>query len=125
MTHIIYILSKDKILLNHSIKNPDMIMESIEKGTWHYPENFLSPQVMRFADGLIITERHNPAKRQLLTDRQKQVLGLYCEGQTHSQIAYTLGISVRSVQYHLQAIKERTGKYSMRDLLEFYMGPDS
>ena len=50
-----------------------------------------------------------PANPSPLSDRELEVLGLVVQGQTNREIAYTLGISARTVQFHLNSIFNKTG----------------
>ncbi len=44
-----------------------------------------------------------------LTKREKQVLALIAEGQLNKEIAYGLDISIRTVESHRSAIRDKTG----------------
>lgn len=44
-----------------------------------------------------------------LTKREKQVLALIAEGQLNKEIAYRLDISIRTVESHRSAIRDKTG----------------
>ncbi len=44
-----------------------------------------------------------------LTKREKQVLALIAEGQLNKEIAYRLDISIRTVESHRSAVRDKTG----------------
>ncbi|MEW6568798.1 MAG: helix-turn-helix transcriptional regulator [Chloroflexota bacterium] len=48
-------------------------------------------------------------RAELLTERQKQVLGLLAQGKTNRQIAQALQISVRTVEFHAGNVLTRLG----------------
>jgi DNA-binding NarL/FixJ family response regulator len=56
---------------------------------------------------------------ELLTDREKQVLKLLAEGETHKEIATTLGISVKTAVAHHTNISEKLDIRSKSDLIKF------
>ncbi|MFQ5739533.1 MAG: response regulator [Acidobacteriota bacterium] len=56
---------------------------------------------------------------EFLTDREKQVLKLIAEGQTHKEAASTLGISTRTVIAHQTHICEKLDVHSRADLIKF------
>jgi two-component system, NarL family, response regulator NreC len=56
---------------------------------------------------------------ELLTDREKQVLKLLAEGNTHKEIAVILGISVKTAVAHNTNICEKLGLHSRADLIKF------
>lgn len=54
-----------------------------------------------------------------LTDREKQVLKLVAEGNTHKEIASNLGISVKTAVAHNTNICEKLGLHSKAELIKF------
>lgn len=55
----------------------------------------------------------------LLSDREKQVLKLIAEGETHKEIAESLGISVKTATAHQSNISEKLDLHSKADLIKF------
>jgi two-component system, NarL family, response regulator NreC len=56
---------------------------------------------------------------ELLTDREKQVLKLLAEGNTHKEIAVILGISAKTAVAHNTNICEKLGLHSKAELIKF------
>jgi two-component system response regulator NreC len=56
---------------------------------------------------------------ELLTDREKQVLKLIAEGNTHKDIATVLGISVKTAIAHHSNIMEKLELHSRAELIKF------
>ncbi len=54
-----------------------------------------------------------------LTPRQREVLQLAAEGQSAKQIALTLGISPRTVEFHKYQMMEAVGLHTNADLIHF------
>lgn len=54
-----------------------------------------------------------------LTPRQREVLQLVAEGRTGKEIASTLGISVKTVEFHKNALMEKTGLRTTAQLTRF------
>jgi len=54
-----------------------------------------------------------------LTDREKQVLKLIAEGNTHKEIAILLNISVKTAMAHFSNIQEKLGIRSRAGLIKF------
>lgn len=44
-----------------------------------------------------------------LTPRQQSVVDAFLRGLTHKQVADELGMTLRGVDYHVRAIRQRTG----------------
>ena len=63
----------------------------------------------------ILTSTHSPLS---ITKRQKECLSLLIRGKPIKQIASTLGISVRTVETHIEVIKFRLGCYNKSQLIE-------
>lgn len=55
----------------------------------------------------------------ILSDREKQVLKLIAEGQTHKEIAVTLGISEKTVISHHSKITEKLGLHTKAEIIKF------
>ena len=54
-----------------------------------------------------------------LTGRQAEVLRLAGRGLSGKQIAHHLGISVRTVEDHFSAMRQRTGAHSQGELIAY------
>jgi len=54
-----------------------------------------------------------------LSEREREVLQLVAEGQTHKQVAQTLGISVRTAQYHRYNIMRKLGLRTAPELTQY------
>lgn len=63
------------------------------------------------------TEVRDPYE--LLTDREKQVLKLIAEGNTHKEIATALGISVKTAVAHNTNICDKLDMHSKAELIKF------
>ena len=51
----------------------------------------------------------DPTQPQVLSAREMEVLRLVSQGLTNKEIAYRLGLSARTIQYHLNSIFNKTG----------------
>jgi DNA-binding NarL/FixJ family response regulator len=82
------------------------------------PENFharaavavmstLAEQALNEAQDLVI--EGEPIQQQVLSARELGVLRLVSQGLTNKEIAYRLGLSARTIQYHLNSIFNKTG----------------
>lgn len=67
----------------------------------------INPQIMNNHSGNIISYSFSDKKKQILTDREKEILLLIKEGKLSKQIAEILGISIHTVNRHRQNILER------------------
>ena len=54
-----------------------------------------------------------------LSEREREVLQLVAEGKTHKQVAQTLGISVRTAQYHRYNIMKKLGLRTAPELTQY------
>ena len=54
-----------------------------------------------------------------LTPRQREVLQLVAEGRTAKEVAGTLSISVKTVEFHKARIMERLGLQTTPDLVKY------
>jgi DNA-binding CsgD family transcriptional regulator len=70
----------------------------------------LAEQALTEAQDLAIEDE--PGQSQVLSGREMQVLRLVAQGLTNKETAYRLGLSARTVQYHLNSIFNKTGTSS-------------
>ena len=67
----------------------------------------LAEQALNEARDLAVLE--SPESTQVLSKREHEVLRLVAQGLTNKEIAYRLGLSPRTIQYHLNTIFNKTG----------------
>jgi DNA-binding NarL/FixJ family response regulator len=70
----------------------------------------LANQALNEAQTLV--ESYKPVSAAPLSKRECEVLGLVAGGLTNKEIAYRLGISERTIQFHLNSIFNKTGTQS-------------
>lgn len=63
----------------------------------------------------ILTEPATP----VITPRQREVLRLVAEGQSAKEVAETLGISVKTAQFHKAMLMEKLGVHSTAELIKY------
>lgn len=76
---------------------------------------YLSQDISR----LMIMNMDNPDEGKLLTDREREILGLIAKEYNNKQIAETLFISERTVETHRKNIFRKTGTSSLVGLIKF------
>ncbi len=59
----------------------------------------------------------NPAAAPVLTERQKQILNLFCNGRVAKEIAFQLNISPRTVEYHKYQMMKKFSARSFSELV--------
>ena len=57
-------------------------------------------------------------KKILLTERQEQILKLITKGQSNSEIASSLDISLHTVKWHIQVLYKKLGKNVTREKIK-------
>ena len=62
------------------------------------------------------TPKKEPAAKYALTDREHEILSLLAEGERDADIAERLFISIKTVQSHLDRIRDKTGKRRRAEL---------
>jgi DNA-binding NarL/FixJ family response regulator len=55
----------------------------------------------------------------ILTPRQREVLQLFAEGKTTKEIAFHLGVSVKTIETHRQKIMDKLGTHSIAELTKY------
>ncbi len=83
---------------------------------------YVSPVLAAF---LLRADRDRATEESVLTNREREILALLAEGETDSEIAERLFISVRTVRSHLDRIRDKTGRRRRADLtrLALEQGP--
>ncbi len=87
------------------VSKPEMLnaIKSVSEGAI-----YLGPKVAASLQGRTGTAQPK-VKDYGLTNREKQVLALIAEGHLNKEIAYRLDISIRTVESHRSAIRDKTG----------------
>ena len=62
----------------------------------------------------------NIANNNILTQRETQCLRVLNEGKSYKEISSNLNISTRTVENHINNIKQKTGLNSRSQLIQFY-----
>ncbi len=84
-------------------------------------ETYLSPKstgliikdyIRRFTDAL-------PSTSSLLSTREREVLQLVAEGENTKEIAFTLGISIKTVETHRQQIMRKLNLHNVAGLIRY------
>jgi FixJ family two-component response regulator len=105
-----------------------MAVETLKKGAMDFVEKPFGGQSLldKVHEALALEERNFLRQMQteeirsrlaLLTPREKQVLQHLVEGQRSKQMALTLGLSRKTVDWHLSVIREKMGADSTGDLM--------
>jgi DNA-binding NarL/FixJ family response regulator len=83
-------------------------------------KTYLTPQL---AGGVLEALKQGPEKREdpvvSLTPRQREVLQLLSEGRSAKEIASSLSISARTVEFHKYQMMERLGLRTSAELVHF------
>jgi DNA-binding NarL/FixJ family response regulator len=83
-------------------------------------ESYLHSSIAsKVIDGYVGKENGSSDPYELLTDREKQVLKLIAEGNTHKEIASILGISVKTAVAHHTNIGEKLGIHTKAEMIKF------
>lgn len=63
----------------------------------------------------------DPATPPVLTERQTQVLKLIALGMCGKEIAWTLGVSLKTIEFHRNEIMQRLNLHGIADLTRYAM----
>ncbi len=88
--------------------NPDALLASV-RGAWALPRN---PRPKAVRDPSVLRRLGR------LTDRERQILSMVVAGRSIKQIAYALGLSIKTVQTHRAQIGQKTGAKKVVDLVK-------
>ncbi len=96
--------------------NPDDLIKAIE--TVHSGEVFFSPEVARLALNQYVRGGTESSQNQL-TSREKEVLTQIAEGLSNKEIAWRLGVGVRTVETHRERIMRKLSIHSVAGLTKY------
>jgi DNA-binding NarL/FixJ family response regulator len=82
-------------------------------------ETYLSPRVSRQVVQSYIRPPAAETGLEALTSRQKEILKAIAGGRTTKQIAYDLGLSIKTIETHRAQIMERLGIHDVPGLVRF------
>ncbi len=85
-------------------------------------EIYLTPRISRTVVASLIAKEGGPAASgtlDTLTQRQREILQLLVESKTTKQIAFMLGLSVKTVETHRAALMQRLGIRTIAGLVIF------
>ena len=82
-------------------------------------KTYLTPQLAGEVLGAMKAGSENADPVQALTPRQREVLQLLAEGRSAKEIASSLSISVRTVEFHKYQILETLGLHTNAELVHF------
>jgi DNA-binding NarL/FixJ family response regulator len=91
-------------------------IEAVARG-----ESYLSPAVSRMVIASSLSRGEQAWTDQELTGRQQQVLKLLVEGQTMKEIAYNLGVSIKTVEAHRAQLMDRLKIHDIPGLVRYAM----
>ena len=86
---------------------------------------YISPEIAgTIVDGYLSrvvpqTDTNRRIDRKILTDREREILQLICEGQNSKEVAETLHVSSKTVDAHRRNIMEKVGVHSIAELTKF------
>ncbi|GBE00057.1 oxygen regulatory protein NreC [bacterium BMS3Abin07] len=92
-------------------------IRAVKKGELYLHPSIASEVVAGYLD--VAGENLSVEPYEKLTDREKQVLKLLAEGNSHKEIAAILDISAKTVIAHQTNISEKLGIHSRADLIKF------
>lgn len=73
-------------------------------------ESYISPRISRhLVDGYVQGSSAGDSSLDALTARQREILQMIAEGRSTKEIAFTLGVNVKTVETHRSALMERLG----------------
>lgn len=77
----------------------------------------LAQQALNEALGLEALIKPNPPSTHPFSPREHEVLGLAAQGLTNKEIAFRLGLSERTVQFHMNSLFNKTGTQSRTEVV--------
>lgn len=88
-------------------------------------ESYLSPRISRpLVDGYVQSGEAAPSPLDALTGRQREILQMIAEGRSTKEIAFALGVSVKTIESHRACLMERLGIHDLASLVIFAVRND-
>lgn len=84
---------------------------TVYKGSTYYCNATSIKLTKMIAESKFNPYRNHPVKK--FTTREIDIIQLICDQQTNKEIAYNLGLSIRTVESHREKIQEKTGAKNM------------
>ncbi len=114
MTQILFLIDTQTFVVLHTPQKPEEILRAVRAGTWLPPALPPAPRLSAsLHNGHVIIEMQgsapHPTAEAALTPHQARILQEMAEGGTTRQIALRMGISVHTVAWHINAVKDRLG----------------
>jgi DNA-binding NarL/FixJ family response regulator len=81
--------------------------------------SYVTPQIGHAMEEMFIRDPMSLNRPKVLTDRQREVLQMFAEGQSMKEIAYVLQISHRTVRFHKYKIMEELGIKTNSELVQY------
>jgi len=81
--------------------------------------SYVTPQIGHAMEEMFIRDPMSLNRPKVLTDRQREVLQMFAEGQSMKEIAYVLQISRRTVRFHKYKIMEELGIKTNSELVQY------
>lgn len=81
--------------------------------------SYMAPEIRHAISEIFVRDPKAVDRPQHLTDRQREVLQMFAEGRSLSEIAATLEISYRTVRFHKVRIKEELGLTKDAELVKY------
>lgn len=129
-----------KVIILSMHQSPEFVMHALRAGAHGYivkdaasseleaaihavarGESYLSPAVSRPVIASSIGRTEHPKSAHELTARQLQVLRLLAEGQSVKEIAYVLGVSIKTVEAHRSQLMDRLKIHDLPGLVRYAM----
>ena len=80
---------------------------------------YITPAIEKAMKDLFIRNGAHPGRRDELTPRQREVIQLLAEGKPMKEVAYILGVTMRTVAFHKYQVMEERGLRSTASLVQF------
>jgi len=129
-----------KVIILSMHQSPEFVMHALRSGADGYivkdaatselsaaihavarGESYLSPAVSRVVISNSLERADQPKPVEELTARQRQVLRLLVEGATMKEIAFTLGVSIKTVEAHRAQLMDRLKIHDVPGLVRYAM----
>ncbi len=105
-----------KILVLTALDMPSLGEEALRAGAQGFVAKTATPEEILSAIDAVLRGNAFLPKEASLTSREREVLSLLAQGLRTAQIAQELGISPKTVESHLEKLKEKLGCHTVPEL---------